>query len=392
MFNLEVIALEIFPLIWSNNKYQSINSITFEFIKYLKMNKLLYLIMAVMALSCGNATNQKGLNIPQEGLTFEMDEEDSYTFDGYRNDATMDLGKLNQGEGTVQIKSGSTLSASGIISESKPFTFTHDSMGYRLVMQKFNYNLITASTAIFKIEPFEILSPEAIKDYHNTKAFEDAVREKFKVGQSFELIQRQGRSMDVGKSILYFKIGDITQGRTNISINLGEELIVSQNISPLQSFAFKLGNVDLILSCDKFIDDLLDQGFFSIRVASEDDLKSLNERREEDPASAISGSSVVQSSESTIPKDGASFMIYQRNSKVFIGKKSNLTILIGDITDGQTSMTLMDGSKEISSKSMTNGQSISFTFEKKKYTVTCERLVNHAMGNDEGYFRIDPVK
>jgi hypothetical protein len=379
-------------LILSINKYQLINSITFEFIKYLKMNKLLYLIMAVMALSCGNSTNQKGLNIPQEGLTFEMDEEDSYTFDGYRNDATMDLGKLNQGEGTVQIKSGSTLSASGVISESKPFTFTHDSVGYRLVMQKFNYNLITASTAIFKIEPFEILSPEAIKDYHNSKPFEDAVREKFQVGQSFELIQRQGRSMDVGKSILYFKIGDITQGRTNISINLGEELIVSQNISPLQSFAFKLGNVDLILSCDKFIDDLLDQGFFSIRVASEDDLKTLNERREEDPASAISGSSVVQSSESTIPKDGASFMIYQRNSKVFIGKKSNLTILIGDITDGQTAMTVIDGSKEISSKSMTNGQSISFTFEKKKYTLTCERLVNHAMGNDEGYFRIDPVK
>jgi hypothetical protein len=355
------------------------------------MKKALYLFVALIALSCGNSSNQKGLNIPAEGVTFEMDEEDNHTIEGYASDMTLELGKLNMGEGVVEIKTGTTLNASGTISESKPFTFTFDSVSYRLVMQKFNYNLITASTAIFKLEPFDVLSAEELRAYHNSTEFEQVIRQKFGVGQSFEVIQRQNKSMDVGKSMLNFRVGDITQGRTNISVSLDEELIVSQNISALQSFSFKIGNVDLILSCDKFVDDILDQGFFSVRTASEDDLKALNAMREADASTVTSGSAVVQNSESTIPKEGTSFMIYQRNSKIFIGKKSNLTILIGDITDGQTALTILVGSKEISSKSMSTGQSVTFTFEDKKYLVTCERLVNHSLGNDEAFFRIDPV-
>lgn len=354
------------------------------------MRQIFYLLFVWTAISCGNASNQHGLKIPAEGLTFEMDEEDDYVIDGYSEDLTIELGKLNMGEGVVQIKGVASLYSSGTVSEAQPFVFTFDSVGYRLIMLKFNYNLISASTATFKIQSYEMQSESAVGEYHKSEEFKQAVHQKFDTGQSFEIMQRNSVSMELGKSIMYFGVGDITQGKTNVSVTLNSDILTSQNLSAHESFLFKIAGVDMILSCDKLVDDVLDQAFLSIRTATAADIQALNSANSMDGSSAVTSSSVIQNSEASIPKEGTTFKIYQRNTKVFTGKKQNLTIQIDDITEEQTAMTILAGDKELLLKSISQGQSVTFTFENKKYSVTCERLVNHKLGTDEGYFRIEP--
>lgn len=93
-----------------------------------------------------------------------------------------------------------------------------------------------------------------------------------------------------------------------------------------------------------------------------------------------------------LPEKGTSFELVQRAGTTFPGYTEDLVIDIGDITQGQTIVTLHFGKEKILEESIFEGEKVAFEIEKEKYVFLCERFKNKLIGNDRGSFRIVHAK
>lgn len=96
--------------------------------------------------------------------------------------------------------------------------------------------------------------------------------------------------------------------------------------------------------------------------------------------------------EPVVPVGGAVVTIVQRQSVDFPAKRPVWRIAIGDITAGQTLITVraLDGSVLLEQISISEGQSRQFQYDGLRYQVTAERLVNLITGDDFAEISIKP--
>lgn len=93
-----------------------------------------------------------------------------------------------------------------------------------------------------------------------------------------------------------------------------------------------------------------------------------------------------------LPEKGTSFELVQRAGTTFPGYTEDLVIDIGDITQGQTILTLHFGKEKILEESIREGEKVAFEIETENYVFLCERFKNKLIGNDRGIFRIAHAK
>lgn len=93
-----------------------------------------------------------------------------------------------------------------------------------------------------------------------------------------------------------------------------------------------------------------------------------------------------------LPEKGTSFELVQRAGTTFPGYTEDLVIDIGDITQGQTILTLHFGKEKILEQSIHEGEKLAFDIENEQYVFLCERFKNKLIGNDRGTFRIVHAK
>jgi hypothetical protein len=84
----------------------------------------------------------------------------------------------------------------------------------------------------------------------------------------------------------------------------------------------------------------------------------------------------------------ASLTIIQRYSKPLPGSRGYLTLSIGDITAGQSLVTLRsaDGKALIDERSTREGETVPFEFSGGQYTLTMQKMVNLLIGDDYATF------
>ena len=89
-----------------------------------------------------------------------------------------------------------------------------------------------------------------------------------------------------------------------------------------------------------------------------------------------------------IPENGISIKLEQRNSSTITLVPSELRIEIGDITRGQTLLTVWSGAEVILRESIRENESFPFGWNGQKLSVECVQLDNELLGPDFGYFKI----
>ncbi len=93
-----------------------------------------------------------------------------------------------------------------------------------------------------------------------------------------------------------------------------------------------------------------------------------------------------------LPKAEAQFTIVQRHTQTVPGSDGYLLLRIGDITGGQTLLTLRSaaGRELVQRKSVQQGDSVRFRLGKNEYELTLKKLVNFLVGDDYAQFVVAP--
>lgn len=358
-----------------------------------RIGSLFRIVMLSFFASCGGGDHQeKGLKLPAEGLFFEVDEKDHHTLKGHNQSLDIELGKLTLGSVLVTLKSDAEIVGSGNLTELNPMPFTFDGVGYKLSMTGSDYNLIAASVVKLKVEAFTSLNPQELVSYRASPEFEADIKSKFDAGYAFDVVQRSGISISVGKATMNVRVGDISAGSASVSVDLDNESIHQTVLKPNQTTIFNVGKVALSLTCLKYVDEVMDLGYFSIQTATPEMIQQAAQNGE---AGMSSVSDVSDDTHQTphvaatgfaVPEQGMNIEINQRSSKNLTGKKKVFTIAIGDITKGQTTINLMENDRPILGETISEGTKFSFLFEGKNYTIECVDLINDLVGEDQGIF------
>jgi Family of unknown function (DUF5329) len=89
-----------------------------------------------------------------------------------------------------------------------------------------------------------------------------------------------------------------------------------------------------------------------------------------------------------LPEQGLSIKLEQRNSTTITRMPSELRIEIGDITRGQTLLTVWNGAEVVMRESIHENESFPFTWNNEKLAIECVQLDNELLGPDFGYFKL----
>jgi hypothetical protein len=89
-----------------------------------------------------------------------------------------------------------------------------------------------------------------------------------------------------------------------------------------------------------------------------------------------------------IPNGGFEFKLYQRSKIEIPSDSSNVYCHIGDITRGQTRLTLKFGSNVLIDQYINDGGLLNFQINSKSYQIECINLVNKLIGDDFGFFKV----
>ncbi|MFM9985961.1 MAG: DUF5329 family protein [Flavobacteriales bacterium] len=89
-----------------------------------------------------------------------------------------------------------------------------------------------------------------------------------------------------------------------------------------------------------------------------------------------------------LPEQGLSIKLEQRNSTTITRIPSELRIEIGDITRGQTMLTVWNGAEVLMRESIHEKESYPFTWNNEKLRIECVQLDNELIGPDFGYFKL----
>ncbi len=89
-----------------------------------------------------------------------------------------------------------------------------------------------------------------------------------------------------------------------------------------------------------------------------------------------------------LPAQGLSFKLEQRYTRSITDKPTELRIEIGDITRGQTMITVWNGSEILLQESISDNQSFPFTWYNQRLSIACVQLDNDLLGPDYGYFKL----
>jgi len=84
------------------------------------------------------------------------------------------------------------------------------------------------------------------------------------------------------------------------------------------------------------------------------------------------------------------FQLYQRETKDIPSENGKVKIGIGDITGGQTWLSVSKDSSAIFEKSIHEGDTLDFKLDETTYKITCTELINNLIGDDLGTFRVLP--
>lgn len=87
-----------------------------------------------------------------------------------------------------------------------------------------------------------------------------------------------------------------------------------------------------------------------------------------------------------IPAQGLNFKLEQRNSTTITHLPAELRVEIGDITRGQTLLTVWSGAQVLFRESMQENETGPFSWQNEKLTIECVQLDNELLGPDYGYF------
>lgn len=88
----------------------------------------------------------------------------------------------------------------------------------------------------------------------------------------------------------------------------------------------------------------------------------------------------------SLPKE---FQLLQRNFKVLPSTSGNVEVMIGDITGGQTWLTISVDSVDVFEKSIHEGDTLLFAIDKKKYHIICTAMINNLIGDDVANFKVE---
>jgi len=80
--------------------------------------------------------------------------------------------------------------------------------------------------------------------------------------------------------------------------------------------------------------------------------------------------------------------MFQRTEKVIPSNREEVILKLGDITQGQVLYRLFIDEETILKGSFSAGDTVKFQYNKQWYTIECQRLLNKAIGNDIGFFKI----
>jgi hypothetical protein len=356
------------------------------------MKYITYLVIILAAISCGNSAHKRGLKMPAQGITFEMDDKDEHKLEGYTGEMTVELGKLKDGQGAINILWNGTSCASGIISEADPFEFVCDLVGYRMMIGDIEYNLITSNRAVLKIEEFALLTEGAVIKYHQSPEFRQSVIAALDSVDAFDDTPYKRAEIALGQSFLTVQIGDSNRVSSNLKVFLDDELLLNQHTSKNRSHVFKVADVNIKLTCNRFIEGDFVHAFFDIDVIADAEFEKLIAQEEQAQRSEKLVAPATRNKKNGIPSDGTTFILNQRTSEHFFGSKnSRLDISIGDIVGRTTLVTIGDTKKELYSSYMRCGDEAIFTFENKKYRLIFVSYFWWIGGEDDASFTIIPI-
>ncbi len=90
------------------------------------------------------------------------------------------------------------------------------------------------------------------------------------------------------------------------------------------------------------------------------------------------------------PWDRATITLRQRASKALPGSKGYWRLSLGDITNGQVLLSILDGESQplVDTLSVTTGDAVPFSIGQQDYVLVVEKLVNLIIGDDYGVFSL----
>ena len=87
-------------------------------------------------------------------------------------------------------------------------------------------------------------------------------------------------------------------------------------------------------------------------------------------------------------KELLEFQLGQRTSKDIPAINGKVKVEIGDITGGQTWLTISKDSIPVFERSIHENNTLNFKIDKTDYKITCTELINNLIGYDLATFRI----
>lgn len=87
-------------------------------------------------------------------------------------------------------------------------------------------------------------------------------------------------------------------------------------------------------------------------------------------------------------KEVFEFQLLQRTSKSLPAQHGKVEVAIGDITGGQTWLTISKDSVSVYEKSIHEGDTLKFSIDDTKYKITCLEMINNLIGDDMATFSV----